>query len=113
MVEIHPSSVALLIPVCFENFPEGKRNQFPPGTLRSPGRSMETTDLGLSAYLIVRGFELQRLAPQQRWRVVFVFPSEANATAETYYHGGAAQAQVMFDAVCHLKGALARAKSSH
>jgi hypothetical protein len=79
-------------------------------TPRTPaGHTYTTSDLGVGAFLLSRGFVLQAIAPDHSsHRRVFHFPPDAEAIAESFFTGAQVDARLFYNALRNLKTLLSR-----
>ena len=71
--------------------------------LQSRATEYATTDLGLAAFLVVRGYPLTGLAGVAGARRIFLFPPEAAVEAAPFYRRATVPARDYFTAVRDLK----------
>lgn len=74
--------------------------------LQSRATKYTTTDLGLAAFLIVRGYPLTGLAGVPGGRRVFLFPPGAAGEGPAFYQKATVPARDYFTAVRDLKALL-------
>jgi hypothetical protein len=77
--------------------------------IRSRATEYATTDLGLAAFLIVRGYPLTGLAGAPGGRRLFIFPPDAAGEGPAFYQKAMIPARDYFTAVRDLKALLQQA----